>query len=219
MGMVESRAPEDGIVHIVDDDEAVRGGLELLFRSVSLKARAYPDAADFLNAFEPGRPGCLVCDVRMPGMSGLQLQERLTELGSDMPIIFISGHGDVPMAVSAMREGAVDFLQKPFREEVLLRRVQEALAEHRQRCRSNRRRDEIRERYRDLTRREREVMTYLLRGAANKVIAIELGISPRTVELHRARALAKMRARTLTDLLRLAEDGDLTESGDQSVNT
>lgn len=203
------KSGDSGIVHIVDDDQAVRESLSLLFRSVSLTARTYPDASSFLDALDPGQPGCLVCDVRMPGMSGLQLQERLAELDRDLPIIFISGHGDVPMAVSAMREGAVDFLQKPFNEDVLLQRVQEALADHRRRCESKRLQREIRERYDELTGREREVMAYLLEGAANKVIAIELGISSRTVELHRARVLAKMHARTLTDLLRLAEAGSL----------
>lgn len=212
MASTPSDIDEPGIVHVVDDDEAVREGLMLLFKSISLEARAYPNAASFLDRYEPGRPGCLVCDVRMPGMSGLQLQERLTELGSDIPIVFISGHGDVPMAVSAMREGAVDFLQKPFNEDLLLQRVQEALDSHRRRCEGNRRRDEIRARHESLTGREREVMGYLLEGAANKVIAIELGISPRTVELHRARVLAKMEARTLTDLLRIAEEGELTQS-------
>lgn len=204
-----SKNGEEGIVHIVDDDQAVRESLSLLFRSVSLTARTYPDASAFLDALEPGQPGCLVCDVRMPGMSGLQLQERLAELDRDLPIIFISGHGDVPMAVSAMREGAVDFLQKPFNEDLLLQRVQEALADHRRRCESNRLQRKIRKRYDQLTEREREVMAYLLEGAANKVIAIELGISSRTVELHRARVLSKMGARTLTDLLRLAENGAL----------
>jgi two-component system response regulator FixJ len=212
MGHGSSNGDKDGVVHIVDDDEAVREGLALLFRSVSLEARTYPDASNFLGDLEPGHPGCLVCDVRMPGMSGPQLQERLAEIGSDMPMIFITGHGDVPMAVAAMREGAVDFLQKPFSEDLLLQRVQEALTEHRRLCRNNRQREDILARYRELTEREREVMDYLLQGAANKVIAIELGISPRTVELHRARVLAKMEVRTLTDLLRLAEIADLSSA-------
>lgn len=209
MGHRRSEEDKDGVVHVVDDDQAVREGLALLFRSVSLKARTYADASSFLDNLEPDRPGCLVSDVRMPGMSGLQLQERLAELDSDLPVIFITGHGDVPMAVTAMRDGAVDFLQKPFNEETLLQRVQQALTEHRHRCRDNRRRKEVRARYRELTAREREVMDYLLQGAANKVIALDLGISSRTVELHRARVMAKMEARTLTDLLRLAEAGDL----------
>lgn len=212
MATSSQQGDDAGIVHVVDDDEAVRESLMLLFKSISLEARAYPNALSFLDDLQPGRPGCLVCDVRMPGMNGLQLQERLTELGSDIPIVFISGHGDVPMAVSAMREGAVDFLQKPFNEDLLLQRVQEALDTHRRRCAGNRRRDEIRERHESLTEREREIMGYLIEGTANKVIAIELGISPRTVELHRSRVLAKMEARTLTDLLRLAEEGDLTQA-------
>lgn len=200
---------ETGLVYIVDDDEAVREGLTMLFRSVSLNARAYATADAFLEAFDPDRPGCIVCDVRMPGMSGLQLQERLADLDTDIPLIFITGHGDVPMAVTAMRDGAVDFLQKPFNEDQLLERVQEGLARHRESCAAHRRRRDIRDRYDTLTEREREVMAHLLRGAANKVIAIELDISPRTVELHRARVLSKMEVRTLTDLLRLAEEGDL----------
>lgn len=213
MGVKEPADNKDGVVHVVDDDQAVREGLALLFRSVSLEARTYPDASSFLDQMESDCPGCLVCDVRMPGMSGMQLQERLAEIDNDMPVIFITGHGDVPMAVTAMREGAVDFLQKPFSEDLLLQRVQEALAAHRRRCRDNRERRDILARYRELTEREREVMDYLLRGSANKLIASELDISPRTVELHRARVLAKMQVRTLTDLLRLAETAGLTEPG------
>lgn len=213
MEQEDSTENKDGIVHVVDDDQAVREGLALLFRSVSLEARTYPDASSFLDEVKPGHPGCLVCDVRMPGMSGMHLQEHLAEIGNDIPVIFITGHGDVPMAVTAMREGALDFLQKPFSEDLLLQRVQEALADHRRRCRDNRRRRDIRARYDELTEREREIMDYLLQGRANKVIAVELDISPRTVELHRARVLAKMGARTLTDLLRLAETAGLVEPG------
>jgi len=200
------------VVHVVDDDEGVRDSLAMLFKSVRLEAFTYPDAASFLDGFDPTRPSCVVCDIRMPGMSGTQLQARLKECGTQVPIIFITGHGDVPLAVTAMREGAVDFLEKPFNDELLLQRVQEALEADARRFERERDRTRIRERYADLTEREREIMAHLLQGRANKVIAIELGISPRTVELHRSRVLAKMGVRTPTELVGLAETGGLTSA-------
>lgn len=199
------------LVHVVDDDRAVRESLILLFKSVRLEARGYPDADSFLEALDPARPGCLICDVRMPGLSGLQLQQRLNSQGTPTPVIFITGHGDVPMAVAAMREGAVDFLQKPLNEEHLLERVQLALENDRRRCRADRARHLVQGRFQALTEREREIMHHLIQGEANKVIASDLGISSRTVELHRARVLSKMRARNLTELLRIAETGGLAE--------
>jgi len=190
-------------VFIVDDDEAVRDSLRLLMRSVGLAAECFASATEFLDAYDAERPGCLVLDVRMPGMSGIDLQARLSEKHSLLPIIFITGHGDVPMAVHALQAGAVDFIQKPFSEQALLDRIQATL----ERDRANRdllgRREEIRRRAAGLTPREREVMRRVAAGDANKVIAIDLGISERTVEVHRARVMEKMGAESLPHLVRM----------------
>lgn len=199
----------DPLVYVIDDDQAVRESLGMLFSSVRIEARGFPDPERFLAELDTGRPGCIVCDIRMPGMSGLQLQRRLHEDGVTLPLLFITGHGDVPMAVAAMREGALDFLQKPLDEERLLERVHEALAGERERHANAQQRDRIRQRFDQLTERERQVMQYLLRGEANKVIAAELGISPRTVELHRTRVLGKMAVRNVTELVHAASQAEL----------
>lgn len=191
-----------GQVFIIDDDEAVRDAMVLLMQSVGLKALAYPDANAFLAAAHDEHPACLILDVRMPGMSGLQMAREAQVRQQAWPIIFVTGHGDVPMAVEAMREGAFDFLQKPFREETLIQRVQRAIEQDHNDQVAASEREEIEERIKDLTPREREILQRIVDGESNKVIAIELGISARTVELHRANVMDKMQARSLAHLLR-----------------
>jgi len=190
-------------VFIVDDDDEVRDSLEDLVDSVGLKAEIFASAQEFLAAYDPLRAGCLVLDIRMPGMSGLELQEKLGERQAVLPIIFITGHGDVPMAVEAMRRGAVDFIQKPFRDQDLLDRINSALAQGVGRREDMEEQRAIEERIHSLTRREYQVMEMVVEGKANKVIAIDLGLSQRTVEVHRANVMEKMRAKTLADLVRM----------------
>ena len=191
------------VVYLVDDDEAVRDSLSLLLRSVGLTVHAFEDARDFLDADHSAHPGCLLLDMRMPGMSGLQLSRALRERGKTWPVIFITGHGDVPMAVDAMREGAFDFIQKPFREDQLIERVQAAIAQDQQDLVTLAEQHDIRQRMQLLTERETEILERIVDGDANKVIAIDLGISQRTVELHRLRVMQKMQARSLAHLVRM----------------
>lgn len=193
-------------VFVVDDDDAVRSSLRLLFKSWGLDAVLAASADEFLAGYDVEHPGCVVLDVRMPGMSGLELQQRLNTLGATIPIIFITGHGDVPMAVEAMQAGAFDFLQKPFRDDDLLERVRRAL-EHdaAQRARLEARQG-TRGRLATLTPRERDVLDLVVVGKANKVIAADLGLSQRTVEIHRARVMEKMDAASLAQLVRMVLD-------------
>ena len=189
------------IVYLVDDDEAVRDALGMLFKSIGLKHEAYGSALDFLERYNPARHSCLVADIRMPGLSGLELQQRLNEQRAEVPIIFITGHGDVPMAVTAMKSGAADFIQKPFRDQDLIERINKALARDLERRKRRAEQDEIRGRIALLTPREKEVMERVVRGQANKVIAMDLGVSQRTVELHRARVMRKLRMRSVAELV------------------
>ena len=191
------------VVHIVDDEKVVADGIALLLRSVGLQSKTYPDARSFLGAYTPEMAGCLLLDVRMPKMGGLELQEELNRMRCVLPVIFITGHGDVPMAVEAMRAGAVDFLQKPFNDDELIRRVQKALEEDAQQRALLREREEIRRRWGDLSEREREVAQRISAGDANKVIAADLGISERTVEAHRAKIMEKMGVRSVAQLVRM----------------
>jgi two-component system response regulator FixJ len=194
------------VVYIVDDDEAVRGSLRLLLKSVGLTPNALGSAREFLSKYDPAQPGCLVLDVRMPEMSGLELQEQLNLQGAIIPVIFITGHGDVPMAVEAMQAGAFDFLQKPFRDQDLIDRIQRALEKDRANRAALTERTVIRERLESLTPREREVLTMVTAGKANKVMASDLGVSQRTVEIHRARVMEKMGASSLAQLVRMVLD-------------
>ena len=189
------------VIYLVDDDEAVRDALGMLFKSIGLEHEAYSSALDFLERYNPARHSCLVADIRMPGLSGLELQQRLNEQRSEVPIIFITGHGDVPMAVTAMKSGAADFIQKPFRDQDLIDRINKALARDLERRKGRAEQDEIRGRIALLTPREREVMERVVRGQANKVIAMDLGVSQRTVELHRARVMRKLRMRAVAELV------------------
>lgn len=193
-------------VFIVDDDEGVRNSLRFLLKSVGHATRALASANEFLDAYKPNQPGCLVLDVRMPGMSGLELQQQLNLRGAVIPVIFITGHGDIPMAVEAMQQGAFDFLQKPFRDQELIDRIQRALERD---ARSRAALDQharIRERLDSLTPREREVLALMTRGKPNKIMAAELGVSQRTVEIHRARVMEKSGAASLAQLVRMVMD-------------
>jgi FixJ family two-component response regulator len=190
-------------IFVVDDDSAVRDALKLLLRSVGHAVETYASAQEFLDAYSEDRPGCLVLDIRMPGMSGLELQQRLNEKHSILPIIFITGHGDVPMAVEAMQAGAVDFIQKPFRDQDLIDRINQALEKDSSNRAALGERNDIRRRLETLTPREREVLDLVVHGKANKVIAGDLKLSQRTVEIHRARVMEKMQASSLAHLVRM----------------
>lgn len=193
-------------VFIVDDDEAYRDSVRELVNSIGLATEAYSSAVEFLESFDPARPGCLVLDVRMARMSGLALQQRLAAIGARIPIVFISGHGDITMAVKAVKDGAVDFVQKPYREQQLLDAIDEAL----RRDASLRAtppadaRAAMPRGIASLTDREREVMSLALKGLSSKLIAKELAISHRTVEQHRSRLLEKLEVSSITELLRLS---------------
>jgi two-component system, LuxR family, response regulator FixJ len=193
-------------VFVVDDDESVRGSLRFLLRSAGLESRAFGSAPEFLGAYDPAQPGCLVLDVRMPGMSGLELQQELNLRGAVIPVIFITGHGDIPMAVEAMQHGAHDFLQKPFRDEDLIERVRRALAKDAKARAALEEHKVIREHLDSLTPREREVLVLMARGKPNKIMAHELGVSQRTVEIHRARVMEKSGASSLAELVRMVMD-------------
>lgn len=199
---------EQPVVFIVDDDEAVRDSLSMLMKSVGLNAQDFASAQDFLAAYDPVQPGCLILDIRMPGMSGLELQERLVERAATIPIIFITGHGDIPMAVGAMQKGAVDFIPKPFRDQDLLDRINQAIEKDRFNREARVARHGLAERIATLTPREKQVMDLVVQGKANKVIAAELAVSQRTVEIHRARVMEKMKVRSLADLVRLVVQND-----------
>jgi two-component system, LuxR family, response regulator FixJ len=193
-------------VFIVDDDAAVRDSLRLLVKSVGQTAAVFVSAQEFLASYDPRQPGCLLLDVRMPGMSGLELQQQLNLRGAVLPVIFITGHGDIPMAVEAMQHGAFDFLQKPFRDQDLIDRIQRALERDRENRTALGERTRIRERLDSLTPREREVLTMVTSGKANKVMAADLGLSQRTVEIHRARVMEKMGASSVAQLVRMVLD-------------
>jgi two-component system, LuxR family, response regulator FixJ len=200
---MKGTAGQQGTVFIVDDDQAIRQGMHYLMRSVGLPAEIYSSADDFLKQFDAGRGGCLVLDIRMPGLGGLELRDRLLAIGSSIPIIFMTGHGDVPMAVEAMQKGAFDFVQKPFRDQDLLDRVTRALSTDEHGREERLRLSALKARHETLTKREREVMELVVTGKPNKTIAYELGTSQRTVEIHRARVMDKMQARSLAALVRM----------------
>jgi two-component system response regulator FixJ len=192
------------IVHVIDDDLAIRDALVLLLEAQGRTARAFPDAASFLADLDPSLPGCVVADVRMPGLSGLELQRHMKKSGIDLPVIIITGHGDVAMAVQALKEGAVDFIEKPFDEDVLARSIDDALDRGERVFRERQATADIRTRAAELTPREREVMELVVQGRPNKAIAAALNISVRTVEIHRGRVMEKMQAGSLSELVRMA---------------
>ncbi|MGF2736121.1 response regulator FixJ [Marinobacter sp. DUT-1] len=190
-------------VYVVEDDEAVRDSLELLLKSDSKPVKTYESANAFLKDYSDQMAGCIVLDIRMPGMDGMELQKKLNEKHSILPIIFVTGHGDVPMAVDAMKEGAVDFIQKPYREEALLEKIEAALEQDLEQRKTLDEKQEIIRRIKSLTPREHEIMDRMIAGQANKVIAIELEISQRTVEIHRSRVMHKMGTHSLAHLVRM----------------
>lgn len=196
---------EPSTVFVIDDDEAVRVALSRLVRSAGLQVLCFDSAQEFLDFHPPDSPSCILLDVRLSGLSGLDLQQELLRRREEIPIVFITGHGDVPMSVRAMKAGAVNFLQKPFNDRELLASIEEALARHRRIRMEKARQAEVEERFSRLTPRERDVLQLVVAGLANKVIAAELGISEKTVKVHRGRVMEKMQADSLPELVRLAE--------------
>ena len=191
------------MVYIVDDDDGMRRALSVLMTTVGYQPAAFAGPREFIAKHDPSQPSCLVLDVRMPEMSGLELQQHLNRNGSMLPVILISGHGDIPMAVQAMKDGAFDFLQKPFRDQELLDRINGALKLDAENRASTDRLADLKQRSDSLTPREREVMASVVDGKANKVIAIDLGLSERTVEIHRANVMEKMGARSVAHLVKM----------------
>ena len=199
----------DAVVSIVDDDALVRDSLEQLIRSVGLHAESFSSAREFLDVERPDKPGCLVLDIRMPGLSGLDLQQELAKRGYSIPIIFITGHGSVPMSVRAMKAGAIDFLQKPFEDHELLYVIQLAIEQSRQARLEQAEIKQIEQGVESLTLREHEVLVRVVAGNLNKVIAYELNISENTVKTHRAHIMRKMAVKSLADLVRVIEKVDM----------
>jgi two-component system, LuxR family, response regulator FixJ len=194
----------DADAHVIDDDEAVRESIDFLLRSAKLTVKTYESASAFLAVAPTINSGCVITDVRMPGISGIDLLRRLKEMQIELPVIVITGHGDVPLAVEAMKFGAVDFLEKPFEDDVLLASVRTALNRSEASAQLETERAEIRARIALLTNREREVLDGLVAGHPNKIIAFDLSISPRTVEIYRANVMTKMKAGSLSELVRMA---------------
>jgi two-component system response regulator FixJ len=209
--------PSDvAVVHVVDDDEAMRQSLSFLLRTANIEARTYESAADFLRALPQLAPGCVVTDVRMPGMNGLELLRHLRGLAVALPVIVITGHGDVALAVEAMKSGAIDFIEKPIDDEVLLSAVRGALNAQATDSERQAVRTAIGARLSSLSNREREVLEGLVAGHPNKSIAYDLGISPRTVEIYRANVMTKMEAGSLSDLVRMALVGGILDPASKS---
>lgn len=191
------------VVYVVDDDDSMREALTLLLKTVGYNTASFDRPTEFLAKYDPNQHGCVVLDVRMPEMSGLEVQQQLNRSGSLLPVILISGHGDIPMAVQAMKDGAFDFLQKPFRDQELIDRINAALKQDAENRETLQRHADLKRRAESLTAREREVMALVVDGKANKVIAIDLGLSERTVEIHRANVMEKMGARSIAHLVKM----------------
>jgi RNA polymerase sigma factor (sigma-70 family) len=191
-------------VFVVDDDSTLRESIRFLVESIGLGVRTYGSAVDFLREFDPEAVGCLVTDVRMPGLSGLDLQRELLERGSKLPVIIMTAFAEVPTAVRALKEGAVDFIEKPFSDQLLLDRIQLAIERDREARSKSTEAEKLAARMAELTPRQREVMRLIVEGKPSKVIASELGLSPKTVEAHRSRVMSKMQAKSLAELVRLA---------------
>ena len=196
--------PANRVVHVIDDDAAVRQSLAFLLSTAGLAVRVHASAVDFLKVLPEIQGGCIVTDIRMPEMDGLELQRRLRELKAGLPVIVMTGHGDVPLAVEAMKAGAIDFIEKPFDDEVLLSAIRSALSRHAKDSEREARLAMVRDRMKALSGREQEVLERLVAGKPNKVIAHELGLSARTIEVYRANVMTKMQADSLSELVRMA---------------
>ncbi len=201
------------IIYVIDDDEAVRQSLEFLLKTAGMTARGFDSAKSFLEVLPQIESGCIVTDVRMPDITGIDLLRKLKELAIDVPVIVITGHGDIALAVEAMKIGAVDFLEKPFDDDTLLDAVRSSLSRNADAAQRNAELTEIHNRLTGLSNRERQVLEGLVAGKANKVIAFDLGISPRTVEIYRANLMTKMAANSLSDLVRMAMMAGILEGG------
>lgn len=201
--MAQEKPAPAGTIFVVDDDDAMRRALGILLSTVGYKTALFALPSEFLARFKADEPGCLILDIRMPEMSGLEVQQQLNRLGAMLPVIFITGHGDVPMAVQAMKEGAFQFIQKPFRDQDLLDHINHALQSDRDNRKDVARRAEVQRRMETLTPREKQVMDLVVDGEANKVMAIDLGLSERTVEIHRAKVMEKMGARSVAHLVKM----------------
>ena len=201
--------PANRVVHVIDDDAAVRQSLAFLLSTAGLAVRVHASAVDFLKVLPEIQGGCIVTDIRMPEMDGLELQRRLRELKAGLPVIVMTGHGDVPLAVEAMKAGAIDFIEKPFDDEILLSAIRSALSRHAKDSEREARLAMVRDRMKALSKREQEVLERLVAGKPNKVIAHELGLSARTIEVYRANVMTKMQADSLSELVRMAllQDG------------
>jgi len=193
----------NGTVFVVDDDASVRRSLARLIESVGRPFQTFSTAKEFMDAYDPATPGCLVLDVRMPGISGIELQKQLAGKGINIPIIIITGHGDIPMAADAMRRGAVDFMEKPVSPQLLLDRVQQALSQDFDNRQIKAERDDLATRVTRLTQRERQVVDLAITGMTNKQIATQLGVSPQAIDAHRAKAMSKMHANNVPELVKL----------------
>jgi two-component system, LuxR family, response regulator FixJ len=203
--------PAEALICVIDDDEAVRQSLEFLLRTAGIKVRTFESGASFLAALPNTKASCIITDVRMPEMTGIDLLRRLNEIKADIPVIVVTGHGDIALAVDAMKMGAVDFLEKPFDDELLLAAVRSALNREMEAAKHNAEINDIRDKLAALSNRERQVLEGLISGKANKNIAFDLGISPRTVEIYRANLMTKMAANSLSDLVRMAMTGGILD--------